>query len=382
VVFGGPYPSSDPELALGDPCVDAAVTGEGEETFNELVRVIAGEGPRWREPGTLGAVAGLAFMQEGAVRRTGARAPIEDLDSLPTPAWDLIDYRRYWRRGGMASVGKRPYLTMFTSRGCPYRCVFCHNIFGKTFRARSPESVAGEAAELMRLGAGDIEILDDIANYRQERFDRMLELMLERGLHPALSFPNGVRADLLSESSVDLLKKVGTGEISVAVETASPRLQKLLRKNISLDKVSRAIDMMAARRIFTRGFFMLGLPTETEQEIRATARFARQSRLHLALFFTPNPYPGTELYTMFAEAGKLPAAARPGDYDYFGSAFNGSQVTAALYRRLYRQAYYGFYLNPLRAMRIARDRPRWSDIPARAYGLFRNMASFRRLEGN
>ena len=74
----------------------------------------------------------------------------------------------------MASIGVRPYLTMFTSRGCPYQCVYCHQIFGKSFRARSPESVAEEAAMLVRMVARDIEILDDIANFKQDRFDRIL----------------------------------------------------------------------------------------------------------------------------------------------------------------------------------------------------------------
>ena len=379
VVMGGPHPSSDPETALKDPNVDAVVIGEGEDTFTELAGLIASEGPGWNKPELLRAVAGLAFRADGKTEFTAPRAPIADLDALPFPAWDLIDYKKYWKRGSMASVGIRPYLTMFTSRGCPYRCVYCHQLFGKTFRSRSPGSVAEETARLMKMGAGDIEILDDIANFDQARFDRMLELMLERGLHPALSFPNALRADLLREKSIDLLKRVGVGEVSVAIETASERLQTLLGKNLSLEKAGRAIDLLADRRIFTRGFFMLGFPTETEAEMRATIRFAHASRLHLALFFTPNPFRDTGLYDMFAKAGKLPKDARSIDYEYYGAPFNASEVSDAKYRLLYRWAYYGFYFNPLRAWRIARDRPAIADIPVRAWKLLRNVVSFRRL---
>ena len=380
VVMGGPHPSSDPELALRDPNVDAAVIGEGEETFRELARLIAEEGPGWKKPETLRGVAGLAFHNGVSSELTAPRPPIQDLDSLPFPAWDLIDYRKFWQRGSMASIGIRPYLTMFTSRGCPYRCVYCHQLFGKTFRARSPESVADEAAVIKKMGAGHIEILDDISNFDPDRFDRMLELLLERNLHPVLSFPNAVRGDLLRERSVDLLKRVGAGEVSVAVETASERLQKMLGKNLSLPKISRAIDMLAAKRIFTRGFFMLGFPTETEEEMRSTIRFAQSSRLHLALFFTPNPFRNTGLYDLFVREGKLPASARTIDYEYYGSPFNGSRVPDRAYRRLYRRAYYGFYFNPARAWRIARDRGRVSDIPLRVYKLLRNVVSFRRLK--
>ncbi|MHB0996560.1 MAG: B12-binding domain-containing radical SAM protein [Elusimicrobiales bacterium] len=380
VVMGGPHPSSDPEAALKDPNVDAAVIGEGEDTFSELVRLIVSEGPGWRKPELLRAVDGLAFAADGKTEFSNPRPPIADLDALPFPAWDLIDYKKFWARGSMASAGIRPYFTMFTSRGCPYRCVYCHQLFGKSFRARSPESVAGETARLLAMGARDIEVLDDIANFKQDRFDRMLELMLERNLHPTLSFPNAIRADLMQEHSIDLLKRVGVGEVSVAVETASQRLQGLLGKNLSLDKVSRTINLLADRRIFSRGFFMLGFPTETEAEMRSTIKFAHASRLHLALFFTPNPFRNTGLYEMYQKAGKLPKDARSIDYEYYGAPFNASEVPDARYRRLYRWAYYGFYANPLRAARILRDRPSRADIPLRAWKLLTNVVSFRRVK--
>jgi radical SAM superfamily enzyme YgiQ (UPF0313 family) len=380
VIIGGPHPSSDPDLALTDPNVDAAVIGEGEETFAGLVRVIMSEGPRWRDPAVLRTVAGLAFRGGNGLELSAPRPAIEDLDSLPFPAWDLIDYRRFWSRPGMATVGIRPYLPMFTSRGCPYGCVFCHRLFGKKFRARSPENVADEIAGLLRMGAADIEVLDDIANFDKGRFDGILETLLKRGLHPILSFPNALRADLLERDSVALLKKVGAGEVSVAVETVSPRLQKLIGKNLSIEKTAGAISSLAANRIFTRGFFMLGFPTETEEEMISTIKFARSSPLHLALFFTPIPFRNTGLCEMFKKAGKIEASDNTIDYEYYGSLFNGSLVPDKRYRALYRRAYYNFYSSPSRALRILRDRPRLGDAPSRVWLLIRNITSFRRLK--
>ena len=380
VVMGGPHPSSDPEAVLGDPATDAVVIGEGEETFTELVRLISEEGPHWNEPEILRGIAGLAVRGEAGVEYTAPRPLIDDLDSLPFPAWDLIDYKKFWRTGGMATVGIRPYLPIFTSRGCPYRCVFCHQIFGKKFRARSPENVAEEVALIHSLGTKNIEVLDDIANFDQDRFDRILELLLERNLRSVLNFPNAIRADIVRPESLDLLKRVGVCEVSVAVETASPRLQKLMNKNLSLEKVSRTINMLADRRIFTRGFFILGLPTETEEEIRSTIRFACESRLHLAMFFTPNPYRNTEMYGMFEKAGKLRPDISSIDYEYIGAPFNASEMSDAAYRRTYRAAFLKFYLDPARAYRIARDGPFGWDIPARVYGLFRNYINFSRLK--
>lgn len=380
VIMGGPHPSSDMSSVLSDTNIDAVVIGEGEGTFIDLVQLIMSESSAFGDPHLLRKIDGIAFRVEDSIEMTKARTPIHDLDSLPFPAWDLIDYRKFWKRQSMATPGIRPYLTMFTSRGCPYKCIYCHQIFGKTFRSRSPESVADETARLIKMGAVDIEVLDDIANFNQTRFDKMLELMLERDLHPKLSFPNAIRADIMRQESVDLLKRVGTGEISVAIETASERLQKLLGKNLSLAKASRTIEMLVDRRIFTRGFFMMGFPTETKEEMLSTIHFAHSSRLHLALFFTPNPFPNTGLHDLFESVGKMPSLSRTIDYEYYGAPFNGSLVSDRCYRMLYRWAYYGFYFNPIRIGYIVRDRPSLTDIPTRTWGLLRRLISFQRLK--
>ena len=111
----------------------------------------------------------------------------------------------------------------------------------------------------------------------------------------------------------------------------------------------------------------------------STIRFAHSSRLHLALFFTPNPFHNTGLYDLFLGAGRLPTMSTTIDYEYYGAHFNASDVSEQRYRMLYHWAYYGFYFNPMRAWRIACDRPRFADIPVRIWNLLRNVVSFRRL---
>jgi anaerobic magnesium-protoporphyrin IX monomethyl ester cyclase len=359
VIAGGPYPSSDPERLLADRNIDAAVIGEGEETLLELALRIQGEGRQFVNPANLAAIRGVAYRgEDGAVHLSPARPLIEDLDSLPQPAWDLINLRWFWARRSMSTGGVRPYLPIFTSRGCPYGCTYCHNLFGRSFRARSAEGVVEEIAALRRdYGVNDFEFLDDCVNLDRRRFEAILHGLLDRGLHPKLHFPNGIRTDLLDEAQIRLIHQVGTGEISVAVETASPRLQTLIHKHLNLEKVRRNIELMADLRIFTRGFFMLGLPTETEEELRATMDFAINSRLHLAGFWIVTPFPGTPIHAQFEALGKFLDGVNHLDHDYGRPAFNGSAVPDERFRRLHREAYMRFYFRPERMLRILRDRP-------------------------
>lgn len=379
VVAGGPYPSSDPARILNDPNIDAAAVGEGEATLLEVARCIQEEGPNWKSH--YSDIAGLASLgEDGAVQYSPPRPPIDDLDSLPPPAWDAIDIRWFWTHRSMTTAGVRPYMPIFTSRGCPYQCTYCHNLFGRKFRARSPESVLEEMAGLQRTyGVNDFEFLDDSVNVDRRRFVAILTGLLDRGLHPMLHFPNGVRTDRLTEEEIRLIHRVKAGEISVAVETASPRLQKHTKKNLDLDKVRRNIELMADLRIFTRGFFMLGYPTETEEELLATINYAATSRLHLASFHITNPFPGTAIFEEFKALGKLPEDVNPIDYEYVGAPFNASEVSDARFRALFRQAYTRFYFRPMRILRILRDRPYNTGYTDGLLSLLTKFSGFRRI---
>ena len=382
VLVGGPHATSDAADVLGNAAVDVAVLGEGEQTLLELLTVLRDHGAAWRQPQRLAAVKGIAYRDEaGRVCTTPARPFLDDLDALPFPDWDAIDLKRFWVRPGMATIGIRPYVPMFTSRGCPFHCTYCHNLFGKRFRPRSPQDVIAEIEEITRrYGPVDLEFLDDIANLKRERLNAIFQGLLDRGLHPRISFPNGVRTDLLDRETIELYARVGAGEVSVAVETASPRLQKQIRKNLDLDKVRQNLDLLVEHGVFTRGFFMLGFPTETLGEMLQTVRFAVGSRLHLALFFAVNPFKGTDIVEAYRAEGKAPVDASHGDYEYFGAPFNGSEVPDALFRWIYRYAYYRFYLDPVRVARILKDRPYRADIPRRVGLLFKNLTSFRRVD--
>lgn len=359
VVVGGPHPTSYPDRCLADPAVDHAVVGEGEATLVELVEALVGGG----DPA---AVAGVVSRGPGGAPVRGpAREPLADLDALPPPAWDLVDFGFYARHVSMATLGRRPYLAVLTSRGCPYRCIYCHAVHGKRFRARSPAAVLAEVDALVaRFGAHDLEIIDDAFNVDAARAAEILDGLAARRPAVRVLFPNGLRTDLLDDAQIGRLRRAGTCFLSVAVETAVPRLQRLVRKDLQLDVVRRNIELAAGRGIYLNGFFMLGFPTETLEEARATVDFAVASRLHQAMFFNVVPFAGTELAALAGAPDPVRAGARGLEaLDFHRARVNVSAMADEELFGLQRSAYLRFYGDPRRLLRIAASHPRRRSLP-------------------
>ncbi|MGC8580529.1 MAG: B12-binding domain-containing radical SAM protein [bacterium] len=353
VIVGGPHATTFPEKVLADERIDIAVIGEGEETFVELLNTI-------EHKGSLGNVNGIAYKEDGVISYTASRPFINQLDALPFPAWDKIDMEKYAKVKSGSATRIRPYMVLFTSRGCPFRCTYCHNIFGKHFRARSPENVLEEINTLIeKYGIKDFEIMDDTSNFDKVRLKKILSMVISLGKDIKLSFPNGIRADIVDEELIKLMRQAGTDEITIAIESASPRIQQYIKKNLNLERANKAIDMAVNAGMFVKGNFMLGFPTETEEEIKATIDFACNSRLHVAAFFIVVPFEGTELALQMEREGKIRPIIEYKDYDYYAMPFNGSAVSDKRFFQLYRHAYVRFYANPARLLRILKAKPMW-----------------------
>lgn len=291
IIFGGQHPTIEYEEVLRQPFADFVCLGEGEATFGEMLAVL-------QEGGNLEEIAGLAFKnRDGEIRRSRPRPPIEDVDSIPFPAYDLLDLDRYAVAESARHTTKyRRAIQIFTSRGCPWHCIYCHDLFGKRFRARSPENVLAEMRLLYdRYRIQEFMIEDDIFNFDMDRAKRICDLIVESGMRVALQFGNGVRLERLDEELIRKLAAAGTHHLCIAIESASPRLQRLMKKNLKLYQARDVIRWCKQYGIETLGFFMIGFPTETVEEIRMTIDFACQTELDEALFSIVIPYPGTEL---------------------------------------------------------------------------------------
>jgi len=340
IVAGGPHPSAYPEEVLSDPRVDWVVIGEGEETIRELVEVLMSGG----EPDR---IRGIARREGGRVVRNEPRPYIANLDQLPFPAWDLIPLPAYARVKRNGNLPKRRYMSLMTSRACPYDCIYCHKLFGRGFRPRSPESVIEEFERLYRdYGIREFEVIDDIFNLDLPRVEEIIRLIGERKLKIRLAFPNGLRGDRLNYNSLKMMKEAGTYFAALAVETASPRLQEVIGKKLDLERVRQAVEDCRKLGITTIGFFMLGFPTETLEEARKTVEWAWSSRLDFATFFMVVPYGGTPMGEKFNSNNYLsPRPFRFADLDFHQGFINLSEAPDAELFALQRKAYRRFYLS-------------------------------------
>ena len=357
LVLGGSHVSAFsgfPEGALAGNVADAAVSGEGECALEQVIRAR-------QEGAELASIPGLLWRNgEGVVTRNPGSIPlVEEVDELPFPAYDLVDVRKYWTVPPMAQLPTHKYLSFFSSRGCPCKCTYCHEVFGKKFRAYSPERLVAEVEHYTKLyGVTDIEFLDDIFNLDAKRVLAICDLIAKRNLKLRINFPNAMRTDALTEEVLDALVGAGLYHSSFALESGSPRIQKFMRKHLNVDKFLRGVKWATDRGVFAHGFTMLGFPTETEEDMQATLDVACNSRLHTATFFTVVPFPGTELYDYVAEHApeKLKGISYD-DGDYSGSRINVSAVSDEVLFGYQRTGWRRFYMNPARIARVVRDYP-------------------------
>lgn len=284
VVAQGQLPSLAKGFLLQDKNIDCLIAGEPELTAPELIMALESNSG-------LSAVRGVIYRDGRKIVEGKPRKYIEDLDNfnISYSAWNLIDVKQYSRYSNWnGSLKEKFYMPILTSRGCPFDCVFCCNgkIAGKSFRARSPKNVLSEIIFLRdKFGAKEIHIFDPVFNCDLQRAKEICQLIIDSGIKISLAFPHGLRADLMTDELIDLLKKAGTYKLVYGIETGSSRLQKKIKKNLDLGQVSNCIDKTSQKGIIVGGYFMLGFPGEKVQEMLETIDFAAGSKLDLAAFF-------------------------------------------------------------------------------------------------
>jgi radical SAM superfamily enzyme YgiQ (UPF0313 family) len=344
IVLGGAHVSADPEHAFAFfPQADYAVQGEAERGLSALARALDED----RLPAAEPTVPGLIW-RDGETTRVNALGLVDDLDSLPLPAWDLMPPAEFPDLPFNGYSRRHPIAPMILTRGCPFRCTFCGAgiMNGHRVRTRSAENVMAEIRLLTQeYGVREIQFYDSNCAHRAGPLRQVLQQIIDEGIDITWCAPNGIRLDSVDAELVRLMKDSGCFQVNVGIESGSPRILKQIRKGITPDLARRAVRLLRAGGLEVVGFFMMGFPGETRDEIRQTIRLALELPLTGASFSIYSPLPGTEDYRQLWKDGH-PDLDAVNALDFVSYENNLSEVPARELRAMQRLAYLRFHLRP------------------------------------
>jgi radical SAM superfamily enzyme YgiQ (UPF0313 family) len=340
-IIGGPHPSGDPEGSISYLKADFVFRGEAEIGLVQLLKKLSGQ-----EDHRLEDINNLIWKRNGKIVCNPLQ-PIEDLDKVGIPAWDMIDPNEYPYAPIGAFSKKFPLTSISTTRGCPYQCTFCANntIMGRKVRARSTEIVLREMELLHdKYGVREFQIIDDNFTSKKTLTLGVCKGIVERGWDISLSFPNGVRLSTLDEDILKLLEKAGCYSLGLGIESGSPKTLKDMKKAQSVDEIRGKVKLIdKVTKIRTTGFFIIGYPTEEREDILQTIRLSKELPINRAQFTICLPVPGSEMTEQLIKDGKM-AKVDFSDITFQNIVHVPEKMTLKELRKLRMKAYMEFYL--------------------------------------
>ena len=336
VVAGGPHMTIYGRESLTWDCIDIVCYGDGEDTMLDIVQTLDGGGD-------LTAIKGTFARRDGHIVKNDARELVMDLDVYPMPALDLLPMDKYH-----CITVKRPFSTMVSTRGCPWHCGFCSQVYTSRLRYRSVQAVVDEIQwHVERFGVKEIVMFDETFTVGRSRVLSLCDEIINRKIK--IEFNIRARVDTVDKPMLQALKAAGCRSIHMGVEGGSQRMLDIMKKGITVEQVRQAFQWSQEVGMETRGYFMVGYYDATPEDVEDTIRFARGLALDWASFSVATPLPATEMYDVAIERGYL-----SGDYWKEYTIKGGGPIPhlstehfSAKELRNYRtKAYLSFYMRP------------------------------------
>jgi radical SAM superfamily enzyme YgiQ (UPF0313 family) len=337
-----------PQGSIEQPWPDAP-----QDLAHRLTKLFHGADPHWipawlgaSEHGTgterLSRIEGLVWRNGGEIVVNPSRPLIRDLDDLPSPRHDLLPLSRY-----RAPLVKGPFAFVVTSRGCPGGCRFCikHVSYGNSVRFRSPAAVVDEVESLVRQGVCSIHMYADLFTVNREHVMGICEHILTRGL--SIRWTCNSRVDFVDQEMLQMMGRSGCWMISWGIESGDNGMLRRMHKGTHTDMASQALAWSREAGIKNWGYFIIGLPGETEGSIRQTIDFAKRLPLDLALFHIAAPHPGTPFFFEVVEQGWFRPGTRWEQVDMDRSTvLDYPNLSAEELQRWARKAFRAWALRP------------------------------------
>lgn len=321
IVWGGPHPTIQSNEVLQNDFVNFVIRGEGELTLVELCHALV------NGANTFSQIKGLSYKKNGEIVHNQPRELISNLDELPPPAKDLSLYPKLYSPAHMGD--------MITSRGCPFKCAFCsaQNIWGRKVRFISVEKTINEIRDVCeKYNTKDFFFWDDTFTVDRQRTLELCQKLIDERLN--ISWGCTTRVDAVDNELLKMMKRAGCNIIDFGIESGSERMLKLIKKNITLEQITKAVRLARRHKIDLRFFFMIGFPEETKEDIKQTKDLIRALNSRIIIFSIFTPHPGSELYNQVVESGLLP---RNPDWSQFSHQSLENHFTKYINKDEFRQ---------------------------------------------
>jgi radical SAM superfamily enzyme YgiQ (UPF0313 family) len=318
VICGGTHPTALPEEVLSNSMADVCVIGEGEETLVELLGFYDSGTP------ALSGIPGIAYRKDGAILRSAPRKHMEDLGSLPLPAWDLIEFDEY---EGMGYCKARPNTAMIFSRGCPHNCVYCSNPVWRSskpwLRVRPPGEIEKEIHLLYERGIREIWIRADEFNSDLDWAMEVCEAIRKLN-YSDLYFECNLRVDKVTDGLARALRDANVWMVNLGVESLNQRVLDGIRKRTSVDQILQSCRILKAHQIDVYAWLMYyqiwekggelcwESPEEVDHTLKEVRRMARAGLIDLISWQMATPIPGADMFEVAKRHGLV---SEPYQYD-------------------------------------------------------------------
>jgi len=331
VMIGGSHISLYP-MSL-DLNINIGIVGEGEKTFLELLKLFISK--RVFDPADLLKINGLVYHQNGEIVITPHRELISNLDDFPLPDRSLfkIDPNKAY---------------MFSSRGCPYRCIFCASsrLWERT-RFHSADYVLREIKELVeKFGVKKIDFYDDLFIADKQRVKDLVQLIKKEGIEKKVQFNVSARANLVNDEICLLLKEMNVRGMSMGLESGSSEILTYLKgENVTVEDNFRAVEIIKKHGLYCSGSFVIGCPIETRETILETLNFIKKSKLDEFTVYVLTPFPGTPIWDYAVEQKLVSSDPNEIDWSIIDVEYwRSHKYNIHLAKNLTREELYGLYL--------------------------------------